>query len=320
MHDQHKYTATVMLLALTTVGPLGCGDDGEGGGAEATAGSSSTATTPTTSQTGSGSETAAVDETAGSSDTGPPPSGFGEIGPLFGPEGEGSFRFGAASAATQIEDQNPNVDWFVWSQPVADGGLGNGELIGDAARGFSMAQQDVELLSSMGLDAYRFSIEWARIEPQRDVIDEDALAHYDAFIDALLAAGIRPMVTVHHFSNPTWVDDPRDPDCEAGPTDANLCGWNHPEGGAMIVDELAEHSALLAERYGDRVDEWVTVNEPINYLLAGYGLGVFPPGKQGLLFDVDGVFIAAARNFIEAHVAIYRAIKQGDTTLSLIHI
>ncbi|MEM7155465.1 MAG: family 1 glycosylhydrolase [Myxococcota bacterium] len=298
-----------VLMGMST---LGCGDDGSAT-TTSDAGSTTNATTTVAETDGTaGSETAVADETQGSS-SGEPMEGFGELGPLIGPDGENSFRFGAASAATQIEDQNESVDWYLWSLPVAEGGLGNGEFIADASRGFSMAQQDVELLSEMGLDAYRFSIEWARIEPQRDMIDEDALAHYDAFIDALLAAGIRPMVTVHHFSNPIWVDDPSDPDCEAGPTDANLCGWNHTEGGPMVVEELGEHAALLAERYGDRVDEWVTLNEPINYLLAGYGLGVFPPGKQGLLTDVEGTFIAAARNFIAGHVEVYNALQAGDT-------
>jgi beta-glucosidase len=235
------------------------------------------------------------------------------MGPLDLDDGLGSFRFGAASAATQIEDQNPNVDWYVWTAPEPDG-LGNGEFVGDAARGYSMALEDIELIAALGLDSYRFSIEWARIEPARDQIDEEALAHYDAFIDALLARGIQPLVTVHHFSNPIWVDDPRDMDCVDGPSDENLCGWNHPEGAPMILEELEEHTALLAERYGDRVDEWASVNEPINYTLAGYGLGVFPPGKNGLLTDFDNTFVAAVRNYVRAHVTIYDALKANDTT------
>ncbi|MCA9654753.1 MAG: glycoside hydrolase family 1 protein [Myxococcales bacterium] len=296
------------------MGSAGCGDDGPGMGTTSDPSTGPEATVGSATGPGSGgSETAVVDDTQGSS-TGEPTSGFGPIGPLVGPEGEGSFRFGAASAATQIEDANPTVDWYPWSLPVAEGGLGHGTFVGDAARGYSMALQDVGLMSELGLDAYRFSVEWARIEPQRDVIDEDALAHYDAFIDELLAAGIRPMITVHHFSNPTWVDDPADPDCATGPSDANLCGWNHPSGGPQVAEELAEHAALLAERYGDRVDEWATLNEPMNYLLASYGLGSFPPGKSGLISDVDGVFVAAARNFVAGHAAVYVALKEGDTT------
>ncbi|MFO0571680.1 MAG: family 1 glycosylhydrolase [Polyangiaceae bacterium] len=170
---------------------------------------------------------------------------------------------------------------------------------------------DVELIKSLHLDSYRFSIEWARVEPERNKIDEDALKHYGDFIDALRAAGIRPVVTLHHFSNPVWVDDPRDPDCKNGPTDANLCGFGHPQGGPLVVKELAEHAKLLAERFGDRVDDWGTVNEPVNYLLASYGVGAFPPGKKYLLL-LDKL-VPVFRDYLSAHAAMYAAIKAADT-------
>lgn len=243
----------------------------------------------------------------------PPPIMFPEVGSLSAPGADG-FRFGVASAATQIEDDNPNTDWFVFTQPEADGGLGKGhDFVGDASRGFSMALEDVDLLVGLGVESYRFSIEWARVEPQRDVIDEDALAHYGAFIDALLAAGIQPMVTLHHFSNPVWVDDPRDVECASGPTDTNLCGLGHPEGGAMVIEEMAEHASLIASRFGDRVDEWGTLNEPVNYLLAAYGLGVFPPGKSKL-FALLTEFIPVVRDYLSAHAAMYAAVKAADSS------
>src|SRR5262249_35442258 len=152
--------------------------------------------------------------------------------------------------------------------------------MGDAARGYSLALEDVALLSEMHLDAYRFSVEWARIEPERDVIDEDALAHYSDLIDALVAAGIRPMITLHHFANPAWIDDPRAVGAARGPGDGTRCGLGHPDGGPEVIDEMAEFAGLLAERFGDRVDEWGTLNEPVNYLLSAYGTGSTPPGES----------------------------------------
>jgi beta-glucosidase len=242
----------------------------------------------------------------------PPDIEFGAMGSLASPDGAGSFRFGAASAATQIEDQNENTDWYLFTLPEDQGGLGQGKaFVGEASRGYTKAIEDVGLLSAMGLDSYRFSVEWARVEPQRDVIDEEALDHYSAFIDALLAAGIRPVITLHHFSNPVWVHDPRDPDCAAGPTDTNLCGFGHPDGGPQVVEEMGEHAALLAQRFGDRVDEWGTVNEPVNYLLAAYGIGSFPPGITTLFNLVEG-FVPVVRDYIRAHAAMYAALKQGD--------
>jgi beta-glucosidase/6-phospho-beta-glucosidase/beta-galactosidase len=247
-------------------------------------------------------------------DTPPPELAFGPIGSLAkGDAGKGGFRFGAASAATQIEDQNTATDWWLFTGPKDQGGLGKGEdFVGNASNGYTLALEDIGLLVDMGLDTYRFSIEWARIEPVRDQIDMDALAHYSEFIDALLAAGIRPMVTLHHFSNPVWVDDPRDVECASGPTDANLCGWNHPEGAALVQEEFAEHATLLAQTFGDRVDDWCTLNEPLNYILGAYGGGYFPPGEVGIT-DPLGKIAPVARNYIAAHALAYDAIKDADT-------
>lgn len=235
---------------------------------------------------------------------------FGAFGPIAAAAGKSGFRFGASSAATQIEDKNPNVDWYLWTAPAPDG-LQNGTFVGDASMGYTMAIEDVQLLADMHLDSYRFSIEWARVEPQKGMIDEAALQHYSDLLDALKAKGIRPNVTIHHFSNPVWVDDPRDLGCANGPTDQNLCGLDHPTGGPMVVQAMADHARLLAQRFGDRVDDWATLNEPVNYLLAAYGAGKYPPGKFGLM-DLTK-FIPAVRNYIAAHAAMYKAIKEADT-------
>lgn len=237
---------------------------------------------------------------------------FATIGSISEGSGKGSFRFGAASAATQIEDQNPHTDWYLFTQPKPEGmGQGKG-FVGEASMGFSRAIEDVDLIANLGLDSYRFSVEWARIEPKRGEIDESAIEHYSRFIDALLARGIRPMITLHHFANPVWVSDPRDPDCEEGPSDDNLCGLDHPEGGPQVVKAMADFARLIADLFGDRVDEWATLNEPINYLLGGYGIGSQPPGKMGI-FQLEERFAPALRNYIAAHVAMYRAIKEADT-------
>jgi beta-glucosidase/6-phospho-beta-glucosidase/beta-galactosidase len=238
---------------------------------------------------------------------------YGTPGPLVGEEGRGSFRFGAASAATQIEDMNPNTDWYLWTQPTDQGGLGKGiAFVGDATKGYSKVMEDLGLVKDLGLDSYRFSIEWARVEPVRDQIDETALAHYQAQLDAMQAMGIRPMVTLHHFSNPVWVADPRDADCANGPSDTNLCGLGSA-GGSQIVEEMAEHAQLIAERFGAQVDEWGTLNEPMIYLLASYGLGYFPPGKLAL-DDLQGKLVPVVRDYVAAHAEMSKTIKAADTT------
>lgn len=270
-----------------------------------------TATVPPT-RTASATLTATASPTATATASATPDGSlsFAAIGPIAGAAGRGSFRFGAATAATQIEDLNPTTDWYLWTAPRPEG-LAKSTFVGDAVRGYTRALDDVELLRALHLDSYRFSIEWARIEPQRGVIDEDALAHYGALLDALRAAGIRPNVTVHHFSSPVWVDDPRHLDCPGGPSDTNLCGWANADGADAIIAELAAHARLLAERFGDRVDDWSTLNEPVNYLLSSYGVGMFPPGRAFLIASFP-TLIDAVRNYLRAHVAIYDAIKAAD--------
>ncbi|HVV87749.1 MAG TPA: family 1 glycosylhydrolase [Kofleriaceae bacterium] len=240
------------------------------------------------------------------------PLSFPAIGPLAGDAGKGSFRFGAATAATQIEESVPESDWSVWTRPVADGGLGKGRaFVGEAAHGYSLAAEDVQRVADTHLDGYRFSVEWSRLEPTRDHWNEEAFAHYSDELDALVAKGIRPMITIHHFSNPVWIADPRDPDCANGPSDTNLCGLGSA-GGAQVVGEMAELAGELARRFGDRVDEWGTVNEPVNYLLAAYGIGNFPPGRV-TIGNLTTDFMPVVRDLLAAHVAMAEAIKANDT-------
>ena len=251
---------------------------------------------------------------AGCGDSDPPPITFGSYGPLTGDAGRGSFRFGVATAATQIEDMNTATDWYLWTQPTAAGGLGHGTFVGDATRGYSKALDDAALVAALGVDSYRFSIEWARIEPTKGLIDEAAIAHYRAQLMALRAMGIRPLVTLHHFSNPVWVDDPRDPACSANnglPSDVNLCGLGSPGGGDITL-AMSAHATLIAQRFGDLVDDWGTLNEPINYLLAAYGVASYPPGKM-TIFDLVNQFVPVVRDYLAMHAAIYKAIKAADT-------
>jgi beta-glucosidase len=237
---------------------------------------------------------------------------YGAMGPLAGDDGKGSWRFGAASAATQIEDDNTKTDWYLWTQPIAQGGLGKATFVGNATKGYSKVMEDLGLVKGLGLDSYRFSIEWARIEPVKDQIDEAAIQHYRDQLLAMKAMGIRPLVTLHHFSNPQWIADPKDLACTSGPTATNLCGLGSP-GGPMIVAEFGAHAALMAQRFGDLVDEWGTINEPINYLLASYGIGQFPPGK--ITFNsLTTEFVAVIKDYIAMHAAAYKAIKANDTT------
>jgi len=236
---------------------------------------------------------------------------FPAMGSISQPSGKGSFRFGVATAATQIEDHDDATDWYMFTKPQADGGLGNGAaFVGDAVDGYTLALDDIALLQALHVDSYRFSIEWARVEPSRGNFDEAAMQHYDDVINALVAAGIKPLVTLHHFSNPRWIADPTDLPCTYGPSNVNLCGLGGP-GAQDVIDEMAVFAGKMAARYGDRVDEWGTLNEPVNYLLASYGVAQFPPGHSYALSDFP-TFMNVVRDYLEAHARMYAAIKAGD--------
>lgn len=113
------------------------------------------------------------------------------------------FLWGASTAAHQIEGGNVNSDWWQreWGHlpgaPVA-------EPSGDAADSYHRYPEDMSLLADAGLNAYRFSIEWARIEPERGFVSRAARDHYRRMVAAARERGLEPMVTLHHFTNPIW--------------------------------------------------------------------------------------------------------------------
>ena len=112
------------------------------------------------------------------------------------------FLLGAATAAHQVEGNNIHSDYWIqehlkhsqFSEPS-----------GAAVDHYNRYQEDILLLKEAGLNAYRFSIEWARIEPEEGSFDQEELDHYIEMIDFCLAQGVEPVVTLHHFSSPAWL-------------------------------------------------------------------------------------------------------------------
>ncbi len=220
------------------------------------------------------------------------------------------FRWGVAGAAHQIEGGNTNNNWYQFETLPEFAELIT-EPSGEAVRGWEQYEGDAALATDLGVDVYRLSIEWSRVEPSRDVADEAAWQHYGDVIDALRARNIEPMVTLHHFTEPIWTHDLRDVDCTAGPTDANLCGWTNPD----MVAEFAEFAGDAAARFGDRVDEWTTFNEPMGYLASGWIGGAFPPGKSNLtLSSIEENAIPTLYGMLDANAAAYAAVKAADST------
>ncbi len=125
-----------------------------------------------------------------------------------------SFLWGAATAAHQVEGGNTASDWWDWEQrpgtPCVD-------RSGLACDHYQRYPTDVAMLAGLGLNTYRYSVEWARIEPEEGVVAQGELDHYRRMTDAVREAGLTPMVTLHHFTLPRWVAarggwlDARDP-------------------------------------------------------------------------------------------------------------
>jgi beta-glucosidase len=196
-----------------------------------------------------------------------------------------NFRFCVSTAAHQVEGQNFNSDWWQWEQ--VPGHIKNGDTSLVATDSWNHVAEDIANMKSLDVDTYRFSIEWAKIETAPGQFDEAILDRYLSFIDQLKAAGIEPMVTIYHFTLPLWV--------------SSQGGWEW-DGIADAFDVFVRH---VAARMGTRVTLWITLNEPMSIITAGYMSNVFPPGKN----DIRGIGHPMA-NMIRAHARAYHALHE----------
>ncbi|MHB8835804.1 MAG: glycoside hydrolase family 1 protein [Candidatus Methylomirabilia bacterium] len=185
------------------------------------------------------------------------------------------FLWGVATSAFQIEG-SPDADWAAWDAGARIQPLMTGH--------YERFREDVALLRTLGVNAYRFSVEWSRIQPGERVWDETAIDHYRQLVGELLASGIHPVLTLHHNTHPRWFH-------ESTP-------WH---GG-----QAAERFAAFVRRVVDAIPEvttWITFNEPMIMLLGGYLDGCLPPGK------CDYAAAACAfRGVLDAHARAYAII------------
>lgn len=150
------------------------------------------------------------------------------------------FFMGASTAAHQVEGNNVNSDcWILENIPHSI----YKERSGDGVDHYHRYEEDLDYLKKEGLNAYRFSMEWARIEPEEGVWDEEALKHYADMLSACEERGIQPIVTLHHFSSPAWV--------------IKKGGWKSD----FIVGAFSRYCKKIAECYGDRLTYICTINE-----------------------------------------------------------
>jgi beta-glucosidase len=176
------------------------------------------------------------------------------------------FLLGAATAAYQIEGaaredgRGPSI-WDTFSH--TPGRTWNGDTGDVAADHYHRLDADLDLMRDLGLEAYRFSISWPRVQPgARGELNAKGVAFYARLVDGLLARGIRPVATLYHWDLPQELED-------AG-------GWPARD----TAERFAEYAARIVEVLGDRVAMWTTLNEPWCSAFLGYGSGVHAPGRR----------------------------------------
>ncbi len=195
------------------------------------------------------------------------------------------FRWCVATAAHQIEGYNTESDW--WDFEQIPGNIKNGDHSGAACDHWNRLEQDTALLQELGVQQYRFSIEWAKLEPREGEIDLDVILHYRRELQLLKDAGIEPMVTLHHFTLPRWVR-------EKG-------GWEW-NGSVQAFKRFTE---VVVNEIAPDVRDFITINEPIIHLVIGYLGNRAPhstPGLPGLK--------AALPNLLRAHAVSYHALHR----------
>jgi beta-glucosidase len=191
------------------------------------------------------------------------------------------FLWGTATAAHQVEGGNWNNDWWAWEHTP---GSPCQEPSGDACDQYHRYAEDLDLLARHGFRAYRFSLEWSRIEPEDGEFSRAALEHYRRVCAACRERDLEPIVTFHHFTTPRWL--------------AARGGWAE----RATAERFARFCGRAARHLGDLVARVCTLNEPNIVADVGYRWGLFPPGRRDpdLRLRVNDVFIDAHHRAVAA--------------------
>lgn len=217
------------------------------------------------------------------------------------------FYFGASTSSHQVEG-GCNNNWSEWeklnaerlakesvkfnnlpswSRIESDASDPANYISGIAADHYSRYAEDLDIAKKIGINGYRFSIEWARIEPSRGVWDQDQINHYIKMIEAMRERNIEPFVTIWHWTLPLWLSE--------------IGGVIH----ADFPELFARFASKLAEEFSGKVKFFITINEPEIFSLNSYLAGVWPPQGKGLLS-----YKRSINSLIKSHLLAYDEIKK----------
>jgi beta-glucosidase len=200
------------------------------------------------------------------------------------------FAWGFAASAYQVEgaateDGRGRSVWDTFSR--VPGAIADGQTGDEACDHYHRYAEDVALIARIGAKAYRFSVSWPRVLPDGDgAVNEPGIDFYDRLVDALLGAGVRPLVNLFHWDLPQALQD------RGGFADPEVVGW------------FAEYAALVASRLGDRVADWMTFNEPAVFAFLGHADGIHAPGLKDW-----PTALRVADNQLRAHAAATAAVR-----------
>lgn len=201
------------------------------------------------------------------------------------------FLWGVVTHAHQVEGNCAN-NWTRWEE------IKKLERSGNACEHEVRCFDDIALLQELGVKAYRFSVEWSKIEPQQGTINYEVLYRYRDFCDALKSVGIMPVVTLYAGTHPVWFDD--------------RGGFEQEQN----ISLFAHFCEVVFQSLHSRVDIWCILNEPAMYVFNGYMRGTFPPGK------IDALLAGKVlQHLLQAHCKVYRKLKsmQPSAKIGIAH-
>jgi beta-glucosidase len=219
------------------------------------------------------------------------------------------FLWGAATSSHQVEGGTLN-NWSEWEKKNAERLAKGAEtywqdwqkkkfpemfdpqnyISGRACDHYHRYEEDFDLAKSLGHNAHRFSLEWARIEPEEGKFDEKEIEHYREVLEALRKRSMEPFVTLWHWTNPLWLE--------------KIGGCENRQ----FPFYFSRYAKFVTERLGNQVNFWMTLNEPTSVIADAYIRGLWPPQKKSLIAGWK-----LYKNFAKAHKEAYAAIHSAST-------